>query len=480
VSYLVASKRSLGSIHLVHRATTILSDARASVESTTALLAKATFLRRSLTSQVRILRGVQFELESAAQGVQQEFQAIIQELDDTGARLLQCIDFLKQTKIEEAFQPTVPEHGDSADSADKQTLHDFVDDNGVESIKQAMRVAIDNVQNDQRDMNRSIQALEDDLQSINEALSGNKEGETSVTESSSEIQQLTVSTILSLLEQHAKEMAQGLESLVKHFDLCVTAIKHTEGGGEAVVLRTMDTEGDADAQDLPEAMGIGMAELRAAPAQPMNEDERVEMLQVLENDAAEVDEVVMELQDRTAEMELLLERVVRWRERQESVYADVATAFRLLEKISGRLSGYVAETARHATRWREEKAKIEDGIGGMEELCNYYANFLHAYDGLIVEVERRRAARAQMERVVATARDQIEQLYEHDRQLRLDFKDNLGEFLPSDIWTGVNTLPPRFAINRVVDDDGFEASVPELPRQTVQDALRRFQGEGEH
>jgi len=85
-----------------------------------------------------------------------------------------------------------------------------------------------------------------------------------------------------------------------------------------------------------------------------------------------------------------------------------------------------------------------------------------------------------MERVVATARDQIEQLYEHDRQLRLDFKDNLGEFLPSDIWTGVNTLPPRFAINRVVDDDGFEASVPELPRQTVQDALRRFQGEGEH
>ncbi len=456
VSYLVASKRSLGSIHLVHRATTILSEARISIESTTALLAKATYLRRSLTSQLKILRGVQFELETAAQGLQQEFQAVIKELDETGARLLQCIDLLKETRVEDAFRLAAEAE---FQDAGKETLHDFVDDNGVETFKQAMEVAIDNVQNAHQEMNASIQTLEADLQSINEVLTTREE--LSVTES--ELQQPgTIASTLTLLETHAHEMAQGLESLVQHFDLCVAAIKHTEGGGEAV-FRKMNAE-EVD------AVGLGIDDLQA-PAQPMNDEERIEMLQVLENDSQEVDEVVMELQDRNAEMEARLEKVHQWRERQENIYADVVTAFRLLDKISGRLSGYVAETSRHAIRWTEEKAKIEDGIGGMEELCEYYANFLHAYDGLIVEVARRRTVKKQMERIVAEAHTQLEQMYDSDRQLRMEFKTDHGEYLPSDIWSGVNTLPSRFAIARADDED---VSVPELPRRTVEEALRRL------
>ncbi|KAI1625356.1 autophagy-like protein 17 [Exophiala viscosa] len=460
VSYLVASKRSLGSIHLVHRATTILSDARAAIESTTALLAKTTYLRRSLSTQLKTLRAVQFELESAAHVIQQDFQAVIKELDDTGARLLQCVDFLKQTTIEEAFKS----HGEVEGAAGKDTLHDFVDDDGLEKIKEAMKVAIDNVQNDQYEINHSIQTLEEDLQTINEVLNNRID----ISSTESELQQPTMAMTLSLLEHHAREMAQGLESLVKHFDLCVTAIKHTEGGGAAVV-QTMN----AKAEDLPDAIGMGMDELQA-PAQPMNEEERIEMLQVLENDASEVDEVVMELQDRNAEMEAHLDRIYQWRERQDNAYGDVNTAFGLLEKISGRLSSYVVETVRHATRWQEEKAKIEDGIAGMEDLCDSYSNFLRAYDGLIVEVDRRRTAKKQMERIVSSAHAQLEDLYEQDRQLRLKFRADLGEFLPGDIWGGVDALPPRFAINRL-DEDGFDASVPELPQSMVEEALKRLQ-----
>ena len=458
VSYLVASKRSLGSIHLVHRATTILTEARVSIESTTALLAKATYLRRSLTSQLKILRGVQFELETAAQAIHQEFQAVIRDLDATGARLLQCIDLLKQTKIEDAFRITTVDELQVVSV--KDTLHDFVDDNGVETIKQAMEVAIDSVQDAQSEMNGSIQALEADLQSINEALSSRAE----LSGTESELQQPgTIAETLALLENHAHEMAQSLESLVKHFDLCVTAIKHTEGGGEAV-FQTMNAE-EAD------AVGLGIDALQS-PAQPMNDEERVEMIQVLETDAHEVDEVVMEIQDRNAEMEALLDRVHRWREGQENVYGDVVTAFKLLDKVSARLSGYVAETARHAMRWNEEKAKIEDGIGGMEELCEHYANFIHAYDGLLVEVARRRAVKKQMERIVSEAHAHLEQLYESDRELRLEFKSDHGEYLPSDIWSGVHTLPPRYAIARAEEDE--VGSVPDLPRRTVEEALRRL------
>ena len=458
LSYLVASKRSLGSIHLVHRATTILSEARASIESTTALLAKATHLRRLVNSQLRILRGVQFELETAAQAIQQEFQTVIKELDETGARLLQSIDLLTQTKIEDAFKNS-PEAG-AEDAAGKETLHDFVDDNGVEIIKEAMQVAIDNVQSMQQEMNQSIQILEADVQSINQVLTG--KGDLSGTES--ELQPpTTIAGMLTLLEEHAREMAQSLESLVKHFDMCVAAIKHTEGGGEAV-MQTMNAE-EVD------AVGLGIDELQA-PVQPMNDGEMVDMLQVLETDAQEVEEVVMELQDRNAEMESQLEKIQRWREKQENVYADVVITFKLLEKISGRLSSYVAEMARHAMKWNEEKANIEDGIGGMEELCEYYANFLHAYDGLIVEVARRRACRKQMEKVVADTHAQLEQMYESDMQLRLEFKNDHGEYLPSDIWSGVSSLPSRYAFSKV--DEEEVGSVPELPRRSVEEALKRL------
>jgi autophagy-related protein 17 len=458
VSYLVASKRSLGSIHLVHRATNILAEARSAIENTTALLAKATYLRRSLTSQLKILRGVQFELETAARGVQQDFQGVIKELDSTGAKLLKCIDLLKQTSVEDAFKEPDQE-GIGASSA-KDTLHDFVDDNGVETIKQAMEVTIDSVQQAQHEMNTSIQSLETDLQSINDLLAPNDD----LSGTDSEIQQpMTMAAILSRMESHAREMAVGLESLVKHFDLCVAAIKHTEGGGEAVI-QTMNAEEVS-------AVGLGLDELRA-PTQPMNEEERVEMLQVLENDAQEVDDVAMELQDHHAEMEALLGKIRAWQRRQESAYNDVLMGFKLLDKISARLNDYVANTSRHAMKWSEEKAKIEDGISGMEELCEYYGNFLHAYDGLIVEVARRKAAKRQMEKIVADAHAHLEQLYETDNQMRRDFKGDHGEYLPSDIWSGINALPPKFAVVRTDEED--PGSIPELPRRVVEEALRRL------
>lgn len=462
ISYLVAAKRSLSSIHLVHRATTILSEARSAVEGTTGLIARTAYLRRSLASQLKILRGVQFELEGAAHGIRLEFQSVIKELDATEKKVAQCIGLLKATKVEDGFKRgtnTSPaETTEQCPSGEKDSLYDFVDDRPVEELKDAMKAAIDNVQSAQQEIGQSIQTLEEDLQSINEVLSNKME--TSGTES--ELQQPHVPGLLTLLESDAREMADSLQSLVKHFDLCVTAIKHTEGG-DAAVAQTVQTN------DLPEGVG---PEAFEAPAQPMTEEERVEMLHVLENDAAEVDDVVIEMQDRGADMEAQLDKILLWRERSEAFYNDVQTAFNLLEKVGGRLSSYVAETARQSARWAEERVKIEDGIAGMEDLCETYANFLHAYDGLIVEVARRRAVKKQMERVVQEAHARLDQLYEEDLAEREVFRTEKGDFLPGDIWPGVTSLPPRYSFSRLDYDPG--GSVPELPRKTVEDALRRL------
>lgn len=461
IAYLKGAKRSLSSIHLVHKATTVLSDAKGAIEFTAALIARTKYLRRSLASQLKILRGVQFEIEGAAQSIKSDIQLVFHELDETNRRLNQNIEDLKATRIDDGFKGTEQYQVDAqSHGVAKESLHDFIDSKPVDDLKSSIQDVIGNVQVAADKIDESIRKLEDDLQTINAAL---QERPSTSSSTRSDLHP-NIAKVLRSLEAHAHEMAVSLESLVKHFDLCVTSIKHTEGAG-AIVARTVNVE------DLPEG-GVDVFE---APAQPLTEEERTEMLEVLENDASEVEEVVIELQDRMGEMELKLEQILAWRETNEVLHNDVTTAFRLLGKIGARLSTYVAENSRFAGYWAQERVKIEDGMAGMEELCDVYANFLNAYDGLIVETARRRAVKKQMEKIAHEAQARLENLYDEDLAEREVFRTEQGDFLPSDIWAGLGSLPPRFAFQRI--DDGDD-SIPELPREKVGEALRRLKKGG--
>ena len=463
ITHLVASKRSLSSIALVQNATNILSEARAALESTTVLAARTTYLRRSLASQAKILKGVQYELESSIHTVGQDYRGVLKQLDRTDKKLQSSLATLKETQIEDGLKPSNTGSDPDAAIADtgKDTLHDFVDDQPVEELKERLKHAIDNVQHSQQEMDEAMLSFQRDLQSVNAALG---EDAAPLSHIESAAPQPDMGDLLRGLEDHAREMAESLESLVKHFDLCVTAIKHTEGGGAAVA-KNMDTG------DLPEGVGVEDFE---APARSMSEEERVEMMQVLENDAAEVDDVVIEIQDRHADMEAQLDQIMLWKERKEGAYDDVTNAIRLLEKIGGRLPCLIAESSKLANRWAEEKIKIEDGMADMDDLCKVYENFLHAYDGLIVEVARRKAVKRQMERLANEAQVKLDKLFEEDQAQRDTFREEQGDYLPSDIWHGLASMPPKFAFSRLNEDDG---SVPDLPRKTVEDALRRLKAE---
>jgi autophagy-related protein 17 len=366
---------------------------------------------------------------------------------------------LRDTKIDDGFKIGRPPALDGeADGELKENLHDFVDDKPVEELKDGLKASIDEVQEAKRVMDESIQSFEDDLQNVNNAL---EERTVSSSSTRSDLQQPDIPALLKKLDSHAKEMAESLESLVKHFDLCVTAIKHTEGGGAAVAK-------NVSANDLPE--GVGVEDFQT-PAQPITEEERLEMMQVLENDANEVDEVVMEIQDRSAEMEAQLDQILMWKDKKEGRYEDFLGAFKLLEQVNARLPSYVSQSAVYSTKWSEERLKIEEGITGLEDLRAVYENFLEAYDGLIVEVARRKAVKTQMEKVVREAQAKLEKLYEDDAADRDAFRIDQGDYLPSDIWPGLANPPPRYIISRADDESG---DVPDLPRKTVEEALKRL------
>jgi autophagy-related protein 17 len=462
IAHLLASKRSLSSIHHVHLATTILSRARADLESTTILAARTKFLQRSLASQAKILRGVQFELEDVVHSSQAEFSSILKELDDAGKKLEQTVLNLKSTKIEAGFRAAdLRASGLSEEETEtetKETLHDFVDVAPVEELKNNLKSSIDEVQQAKREMDQSLKEFEEDLQIVNNALGGKTATSSSA---SSTFQPPNIPVILKSLENHAREAAESLESLVKHFDLCVTAIQHTEGGGAAVANKL-------EIGELPE--GVSVEDFQS-PIQPITEDERKDMMAVLDNDAAEVEEVVIEIQDRLSQMQAQLEQVQLWKEKKESENGDVMAAMRLLEQVGTGLPRYIIQSQSFVARWSEEKVKIEEGMAGLEELRDVYRNFLGAYDGLIVEVARRRAVRNQMDNVIREAHSKLQELYENDSEEREAFRLDQGEYLPMDIWSGLSDPPPKYAFSKV--GDGRE-SVPDLPRKTVEEALKRL------
>jgi autophagy-related protein 17 len=88
-----------------------------------------------------------------------------------------------------------------------------------------------------------------------------------------------------------------------------------------------------------------------------------------------------------------------------------------------------------------------------------------------VEVARRKAVKTQMEKVVREAQAKLEKLYEDDAADRDAFRIDQGDYLPSDIWPGLANPPLRYIISRADDESG---SVPDLPRKTVEEALKRL------
>lgn len=460
ISWLVAAKRSLASIHYVHRATTLLAEARSTIESTATLVARTKYLKRSLHAQLKILRGVQYEVEAGAHSIKQEIYTTIKELESADRKLQTDIELLRETRVEDAFRFRSPEPASLADTQTeiKNTLHDFVDDQPVTSLKENAQAAQLSIQNVRDGVDQSIRTLEDDLQSINEVLA-----DRTVTSSStrSDLDPPNMAKQLRSLETNAREMAQSLESLVQHFDSCVNAIKNTEGGGAAVVK-------NLTAEDLPEGVDVEALE---ASAHSMSDHERTEMLQILKIDADQVEDVVAEIHERAADMDVQLNRIINWRESCQSSYREVASAFRLLEKVGNRLPTHVVEVTNFSAHWIGERTRLDDCIAGMFELCELYENFLAAYDGMIVEAARRRVVRKRMEKIVQEAQHQLDALYNDDMQERDHFRSAQGAYLPSDIWHGLNALPAQFAFQRL-NDEGSD-STPELPKDVIAAAFQR-------
>ncbi|PGH04341.1 hypothetical protein AJ79_07121 [Helicocarpus griseus UAMH5409] len=456
VSHLVAAKRSLSSIHHVWRANEIVTTARAALEESVIVSSRTSFLRRGLDEQLRLLYGVRTEVERVAHQGRSEFAAALKELDTVDARLTETLDMLRDTTVEAAFRPAGEE---------TKTLFDFVDDRSVEEIQSLLKASIDSTNAAQAELDESNRAFDDDIYSIRQALGKYRDvvkkrlgSSSSLSSSSPSASRVSIPSpslipeLLRSLEAHARGMADLLESLVRHFDLCVTAVKHTEGGGAAARSITGDLPTGVDVgvsvgNEIEDGNGSGALQ---APPEPITKTEYQEMINVLMKDASEAEDVVLEIQDRIAEMETNLERVLEQRDALNSVYTSTTEIFHRLSTVaSSQLTNYISQAHAFTRVWKEEHGHIQAGMAELSDLRNLYAGFLDAYDRLIMEVTRRKAVRLSVDKVLRETRRELDKLFEEDVRARETFKTDYGDYLPSDIWPGLGQCPARVEFTRV-------------------------------
>ncbi|KAL3452818.1 autophagy-related protein 17 [Aspergillus insuetus] len=508
ISHLVAAKRSLSSINHVWRANEIVTAARSTLEESVVVSARTGFLRSGLNSQLRLLYNVRAEVEEISLRGRSEFASALKSLDAADVRLKKTIALLQETIVHSSFRPV---------GEDPRSLHDFVDERGVEELHATLKSSIDRTNAAQAELDASNYAFDDELQAIKKALgtyrAATKLANSRTSLSSSGSQSGSSTSLPSLssmpsmvhsLEMHAQEMANLLESLVRHFDLCVTAVKHTEGGGAAAQSITGDMPAGVISSRGGNHEGDIVSNLNA-PLDPLSDSEYREMVNVIINDAAEAEDVVMEIQDRIGEMESVIENLLTQRNSFAAVYSATKDVFTHLSSLaSTRLPGYIAQAHTFTGVWNEEHDRIKGGLADLSDLSSLYDGFLEAYDGLIIEVTRRKHVRHRVEKILRDTRHKLDALYDEDVNARETFRVEQGDYLPSDIWPGLSREPMRVEFCRIsggllkgvlqdTPEQGLEPNegghspqshnqgpsdhgeiIPDLPKSLVEQAIARL------
>jgi autophagy-related protein 17 len=367
---------------------------------------------------------------------------------------------LRETPIESALQPA---------GTPQKHLYDFIDNTTVSALENSLRACIDRYNEARSSLEESADTFDTSLENLHSSI--DNVPTTPVTNS-------TPSPIPSLyhgLEGHAREAAQAFQSLVKHYDLCVTALRHTEGGAAAVTQATGDASLPSGDDDGP-------------PPEPISEEERQEMLSVLGRDAQEVEDVVTEIREHGSEMSYLLSQIDNHITHLRNEDSALGSILKMIANITTEVKGHIATSRAFYNSWLDDtRPTLLNGIEEWENQRDFYERFDLAYAELLVEISSRRRRHEKAKRKAEEAQKELDRLHTEDERAREQFTLAQGDFLPLDIWPGLRDPPRRYEVRAIPisqeqelkegeeahDTDLLAKSIPQLGRNVVERALVR-------
>lgn len=248
-------------------------------------------------------------------------------------------------------------------------------------------------------------------------------------------------------------MAEHLASLTHHFDMCVTAVRITEGGAALARRKAAEDFGEADPVSISGV--IAEQEINVEEHDPQD---KADIVKLVIEDASEVGEVVADLNEEMQRIEMDFNFLKDQADQVKSANVAVTQAFQILDDIRSRLSSYLAAEAEFIQRWEDEKHIISARLEDMKNLRDFYDGYASAYDSLILEVERRRAIEEKIRGIWRKAKEQVDRLVESDWKDRETFKAEVGEYIPTDLWVGMSGPLRRWEV--VCANEGESSTSP--------------------
>ncbi|KAI0835692.1 autophagy-related protein 17 [Hypoxylon sp. FL0890] len=465
VQHLLDAKRSLSSIGLVLRANELVYLARQAHEESVILSAQSQFLRQGISEQIRLLKRLQRSMLRTYDNGKREFKQIIKTMDAADFRLQDTMNVLRNRIVDSTFRP---------EGEKEKNLMDFVDESQVDAIRNALKENIQALQGTQQSFDSDLLRFQTDMISLKDIMSAAPPPPTPSASST----EPTLRQLLSSMIGNSHAMAELLSSLTKHFDLCVTAVRTTEGGAALARIKAAEVTNSQGGEDMS-ISGVMAEESSHMPDyDPISPEDRAQMLEVVMQDASEVEDVVRELNLRLQSMEEDFANIDHQTSQIKNTYISTLDAFRILEDIGSRLQSYISAESEFRDRWNEENQAIHDKIGEMDDLRIFYENYSNSYDGLILEVERRRSLEEKVLGIWKKAKESVDKIIESDRKERELFRQEVAEYLPTDLWPGMDDAMVRWEVVPVRDGrsarQGEVGSPSNLEKSVVEPAQTRI------
>ncbi|RFU75722.1 autophagy-related 17 [Trichoderma arundinaceum] len=430
VNHLLVSKRSLSSMTLVLRADEIVTAARQSHEDTVMLAAQTGFLRNAIADQVVILGRVGKSLQATCEWGKKDFVKLVRRMDEVDGELEGTMEMLRGTVVDTALRPK---------GEPRKSLLDFVDEGSVHGMRDAMKQCIGELQ---LSFDGDLLRLETDIRNIKKIIEN----------AQMPAPQASVTKLLLDLFEHSANMAECLASLTQHFDMCVTAIRTTEGAAALARRKAAEVTQSQGGESVSISGVIAEQESNRSDLEPQTAEDRAEMLRVVIHDAQLVEGVVQDIQDHLTEVEMKHAALGDQTEQTRKAHMGMLDAYALLGEVGDRLADYLAAEEDFRTRWEMEKDVVFTKLEEMKQIREFYEGYASAYDGLLIEVARRRTVEDKVQAIRRKAQESVDKMLETDRAERETFRQEVGEFLPTDLWADMQGSAKRWKVIKVGDN----------------------------
>ncbi|KAF2858011.1 hypothetical protein K470DRAFT_237292 [Piedraia hortae CBS 480.64] len=409
ILHFIAAKRSLSCISQVQRAGELVNKSSCLVEEIAILKARNSFARKCIDKQLSVLDAISDGIEQSGEATKGEFNATVKSLDESHRKLERALNRLKETIVDSSLQEK---------DASSKTLFDFIDEQGHEAVVGSLHGSVDDFSKAYETWQKEVKRFESDIAHVRDVIF--------LENRPIYDDPRNLGELYSSMEAHAVDMASLLQSLTTHYDLCVTALKHTEGGGEAAKQAAAKLDSNAVEESL---YGKTVPE-------PIDHDEKMDMLRVLEEDAEQVNDVVEEIKDHLSDLESQFTLLSSQSSETKRINQSLHSALEQFRQIKDKLPFYLKASTTFSESWSRIHGDIQQQREELAELTDVYAKFSESYAHALAEAGRRKRAEANMRRYVSKVQKELDLLYREDAAAREEFMAQVKDTLPRDIWPG--------------------------------------------